>query len=317
MDMVTDERQQKIKALRDGLRDGRTTAASTASADIDADSRDDDTAFRTAFKDTTGELASVGRDSLQHETNHRESAGNRRSTQAKSRRLRQADRRLGESDGGTASDTAADNTDNSIGRVIADGPIKERKLNPDKPQGSFSTEAPNQTEEATKKGIGGWPKGKPRKPRDGVAAGGQQQQAPTIPQEKKSFIPTIRKGNVLSAKEVAELSEPFISALESDFNALDMYLWSRQKVVGQDTHEQPVWSDLDTEELQALTRVMMKWGQHNETAATVVRGVIDASDYVAVGTVFVPRIKRTVEIMRETRKPRAKRGQVQQSESSN
>jgi hypothetical protein len=302
--MQEEEKQEKVTALRGALRDGRnSTAVSDASASADTDGRDDDTTFRTAFQDAGREGTGPTRNSNEIAGNDRQFGSNRRSTQAKSKRSGRTNRRSGESDSSTTSPAATtDSTDErTIGRLVTDEVIKER-LNPDKPQGSFSTQAPTQPA-----GKGGWPKGKPRKPKDGqAAAGGQQGQ-----QETGFKIPLIRKGNVLSPKEVAELTEPFSHALESDFQALDTYLWSRQKSVGQDTHEQPVWTDVDTEELEALTRIMLRWGQHNETAATVVRGVIDASDYVEVGTVFVPRLKRTVDIMRETRKPRAKRGQVQ------
>lgn len=307
------EKQEKIKALRGALRDGRnSTAVSDAGASTDADSGNDDTAFRAAFQDAGRE--GTGPIGHGHETtgNDRQPGSNGRSPKTSPKRSGQADRRPGKSDSSTTSDvsesTAAD--ERAIGRLFTNETVKDR-LNPNNPQGNFREEAPTQAAGQTKKRLGGWPKGKARKPKDGItpAAGGQQQ-------ETGFKVPTIRKGNTLSAKEVAELNEPFIHALESDFQAIDTYLWSRQKSAGIDTHEQPVWSDLDTEEIEALTRIMLKWGQHNETAATVVRGVIDASDYVEVGTLFIPRITQTVKIMRETHKPRVKRGQVQH-ESSN
>jgi hypothetical protein len=301
------EKQEKIKALRGTLRDGRnSTAVSDAGASADADNGNNDTAFRSAFSDAGREGTGPARDSNETTADNRQPGSNGRSPKTSPKRSGRNNGRPGKDSSGDVSPAAAaDSTDERvIGRLVTDEIIKER-LNPDKPQGSFSTQAPTQPT-----GKGGWPKGKPRKPKDGQAAtGGQQENGFKIPS-------IIRKGNTLSAKEVAELNEPFINAMESNFNALDTYLWSRQKAVGIDTHEQPIWTDIDAEELEALTRIMLRWGQHNETAATVVRGVIDASDYVAVGTVFVPRIKRTVEIMRETRKPRAKRGQVQ-NESAN
>lgn len=313
--MQAEEKQERVKELRESLRNGRnSTAVSDTGTGANSDSGNDDTAFRAAFQDAGREGAGpIGHG---HETtgNDRQPGSNGRSTKASPKRSGQADRRPGKSDSSTTSDVAesAAADERAIGRLFTNESTKDR-LNPNNPEGSFRTEAPTQAAGQTKKRLGGWPKGKARKPKDGTttpAAGGQQQQ------ETGFKVPLVRKGNVLSSKEVAELNEPFISALESDFQALDTYLWSRQKAVGQDTHEQPVWTDLDTEEIEALTRIMLKWGQHNETAATVVRGVIDASDYVKVGTVLIPRVTRTVQIMRETRKPRVKRGQ-QQHESSN
>lgn len=136
-----------------------------------------------------------------------------------------------------------------------------------------------------------------------------EQPAPRPVDQIRDLIPKMPKGKTLTAKEAQDLAEPFLSALENDFHTLDTYLWSRQKLAGKDTDEQPVWSDLDEEECQALTAILLKWGQKNAGVATVVRSVVDMSDYVVVGTIFVPRIKRTVEIMRETRIPRQRRGQ--------
>lgn len=307
------EKQEKVKALRGTLRDGRnSTAVSDAGASTDADNGSDDTAFRTTFQDAGREGTGAIGHSNEAAGDDRQPGSNRRSPKTSTKRSGQADRRPSQSDSSTTSDAAESTAtdERAIGRLFSNESIKDR-LNPDKPEGNFSTQAPTEAPEVKKRGIGGWPKGKPRKQKDSGqgAAGGQQQ-------ESSFKVPIIRKGNVLSSKEVAELNEPFIHALESDFQAIDTYLWSRQKSVGQDSHEQPVWSDLDTEEIEALTRIMLKWGQHNETAATVVRGVIDASDYVEVGTIFIPRITHTVQIMRETHKPRVKRGQVQ-NESSN
>ena len=121
------------------------------------------------------------------------------------------------------------------------------------------------------------------------------------------------KGKTLSAKEAQDLAEPFLSALENDFHTMDVYLWSRQKLAGKDTDDQPVWSDLDEEECQALTSILLKWGQKNAAAATIVRSVVDMSDYVVVGSIFLPRINQTVKIMRETHVPRQRRGQHENS----
>jgi hypothetical protein len=135
---------------------------------------------------------------------------------------------------------------------------------------------------------------------------------PAVAPVKLPTLPNINLGGrLLSKSEVAEMQETFTAALESDFQALDQYLWHRQMVVGIDTQEQPIWSDLDSEEVEKLTKIMLKWGQRNATAATVVRGVVDSSDYVAVASVFIPRVKSTVDIMRKTRRPRARRGRMQ------
>jgi hypothetical protein len=122
--------------------------------------------------------------------------------------------------------------------------------------------------------------------------------------EKKPLLPQGRK---LSATEANALTSPFAESMEDYFKYMDQYLWNRQEKAGKPTGEQPVWTNLDEEEIQALTRVMMRFGQHNEAAAAMVRGAIEMRDYVDVGMIFVPRVQKTVDIIRETRVPKPPR----------
>ncbi len=216
---------------------------------------------------------------------------------------------------------------------MADGPVPER-LEPDHPDADFSGARP--AEEASL--LAKYPQANsilaenPRLSGKKLAAQLKvrvetgyhikkewqaRQPAQAKGSEKEGFkLPHFPKGNVLGEKEAREIGDSLTSALESDFQALDTWLWGRQMAVGLDTNQQPVWSDLDTEQVEKLTRVLLRWGQSNATTATVVRGIVDSSDYIAVGTIFAPRIKQTVEIYRQTRKPRAKRGQVPHEHSN-
>lgn len=51
--------------------------------------------------------------------------------------------------------------------------------------------------------------------------------------------------------------------------------------------------------------MLLKRGQRSPAAASLVRGMIDARDYIVVGALFAPRIQQTVKALRET----PKRGQ--------
>ncbi len=116
-------------------------------------------------------------------------------------------------------------------------------------------------------------------------------------------------GKLMSKQEAEEIQEPLQEAFKGNFHDLDRYLWERQKAVGIDSNEQPVWGDLDTEENEALAKVLLRWSQRNAAVATTTRAIVESRDYIQVGTIFAPRIKRTVAIMRETRKPIKRRGQ--------
>lgn len=308
--MPVEEKQAKVKELRESLRNGRnSTEISPAGGNPEGHDGSHDSTFRAAFQDAGGENSGTVGSSQQAIGNHQQSGSNGRSPETIPGRVRQANRRLGKSDSSPVSNPASSEPTESIeakkrvGRMVADGPGNAAHFEREE----TTTQIPGQTEEQPKR-RGGWPKGKPRKGKEGTTEEGFK----GLSEEKtnKIKVPLIRKGNVLTATEARELSEPLIASLEDDFQALDSYLWSRQKSAGVDTNNQPVWSDLDTEEVTRLTGIMLKWGQHNETAATVVRTVVDASDYVAVGSIFIPRITRTFEIMRTTHKPRPKRGQA-------
>lgn len=68
-----------------------------------------------------------------------------------------------------------------------------------------------------------------------------------------------------------------------------------------------MWSNVDAEELAALSRLAMKWGQKNRAVASTVKGLVEVHDYAQVAVIFVPRIQTTVDIIRKTKQPRKPR----------
>jgi len=141
-----------------------------------------------------------------------------------------------------------------------------------------------------------------RKERERRAKAREEKGLPPVaaspPVERKPLLPQGRK---LSATEANTLSPEFVSSMEDYFEYMDRFLWTREEKAGKPSGQRPVWSDIDDEELAALTRVMMRWGQHNEIVAGAVRGAIELHDYTDVGVVMIPRAMKTVEIIRETR----------------
>jgi hypothetical protein len=117
---------------------------------------------------------------------------------------------------------------------------------------------------------------------------------------------------LLSEAEQRELQETLPAALEDDFRYLDEYLWSRQRAVASDPDsldERPVWSDLDEDEIAALTRILLRSGRHNPTMAAIARGAVNSRDYIVTVAIVAPRVKRTFDIVRRTHRPPKKRGQ--------
>lgn len=270
------EKVQKITALREELRNGRVNKSSE---DTRADGGSDDTEAGATFQTTGREVNSLVRNRVKINASDRQSPGYRRSTQTGAIGGRQPDRRPGE-DNGSFDRLSTESDSRTVGRIFTDDPVKARKIEPDAPQGAFDPNAPAQKKKPDPK-----------------------------PKQAKAKTPIFPKGHVYSKQEAIDKQESLVSALESNFDSLDEYLWLRQKSVGINMDEQPVWSDVDTEEVEALTRLLLRGAQQNELVAVAVDGILDSADYISVATVFGPRIKRTVDIMKATRKPRAKRTQ--------
>lgn len=106
------------------------------------------------------------------------------------------------------------------------------------------------------------------------------------------------KGNRLSQQEVKALHDPLTSALFDEFDLLDKMLWG----YGGDATQQPIWSDITEKEMEAFVSAFLGLGQKSGTVATMARSAVDLSDYVIVGAMMAPRIKATVEIVKQHRK---------------
>lgn len=133
----------------------------------------------------------------------------------------------------------------------------------------------------------------------------EQQTRPTTSEESK--VNFFGKGKTLSKEEVSEYSDSLPAALEDYFQAIDDWLWKRQIAAGKDSNEQPVWTNFDEKELARLTKFALKHGQRSALGAMAVRGVVESSDFVAVGSMFSDRFLETVKIYRETKRPRGGR----------
>lgn len=106
------------------------------------------------------------------------------------------------------------------------------------------------------------------------------------------------KGATISEDEARELHEPLREAIKQEFHVADQALWLRCPQLD----ERDIWGNVDDDETEALASLLLKRAERSPAAATVVRGMIDASDYLVVGAMFAPRIQQTVQALRETPK---------------
>ena len=146
-------------------------------------------------------------------------------------------------------------------------------------------------------------RGRPAKERPPVAdVTPEEKQEPlkSVGQRLKAAIPT--GGSRLTKQEAKELKEPLIEALTDEFQTFDRMLWG----YANDPLEQPIWSDMTEREMESLVNTFLSLGQKSPSVATVARGAVDIQDYIVAGVIAVPRLKKTMDVVRQARKARTK-----------
>lgn len=108
-------------------------------------------------------------------------------------------------------------------------------------------------------------------------------------------------GNKLTAHEATTLQEPLSAALEDIFEQCDKFLFSYCGLPSVSDGTQPVWSDISDKEMKAFVKSWMALGQKSSMAAGVARGAVGLSDFIIGAAVLGPRIKKSGELIRQTR----------------
>lgn len=303
---------QTPEELRKELKDGRTAKSRANSGTAAPNGGGDDISQRAALQDARRSITTVesqyhGYEERDPQRNGGTAPGERTTGHDKPgpksifKRHGQTSRRPGENSGSasasaetTESEQPGPTSTRQIGNLVADGPVPARL--PDAPE-----------PEKKKRDRRGYVQPSRLAARAAREAGKIEGAEISSKPAGGNKIPFMPQGRKLSVTEVETIKGPFADSLEAYFRYMDQFLWTRQEKAGKPTGEQPVWSNLDEEEIAALTRVMMRFGQHNEAAAATVRGVVEGRDYIDVGMIFVPRVQATVQIMRETAQPKQSR----------
>lgn len=305
--MQTDEKELKIQELRDELKNGRIRAGSTASQDSFGDN---DSSIGEERPDTK----TIHRPGIKNDAINGPAYDNQRGTDKKPTGIRFSTGRPRKNNSGAANTTAATSsgTKRAIGRIQAVDDVPEREESAEaEPEPPFiSKQAITQQDYERIRGTDQYQRigntqevisrSKWRRLPPSITQPGQQTAArPVIqPGERKNIFPWFKQGSTLSQAEAKLLEEPLIAALGDDFSYVDEYIWHRCK----DEDQIPIWSDLDTEEIQTLARIMLKQGQRNPAAATMVRSLVEGSDYLATLVIVVPRVIKTVDRMKNAPK---------------
>ena len=145
------------------------------------------------------------------------------------------------------------------------------------------------------------PVGRPPKPETIKA----REDAARTEEAKKPIFPWFKENSTLSKEEVKALYDPLCNALIDDFGYVDEYLWHRTG----DITQSPIWSDVDREEVESLARIMLRRGERSPAAASMVRAVVNGSDYINAAVIVLPRVIKTADILSKTgKKQKQKRG---------
>lgn len=288
----TPSREERKQALREQLRNGRIREISGASEDSSGDGGNDDITSGSTFESASRAIESIASKRRRSKDSTGASRDSVRGSNGRFIRRGQPSRRPGESDGGLDTDTTAPG-----GRIIGNVFTEDKeppRLNLE-PEAEFYREepAPARPGPAAKK------RGRPLKEK--IA-----ESAPVKALKNQKSVASL----VLTEQEAVEYQESLKSILEDDFDAIDRYLWKRQKLYTPDkADDMPVWSNMTEREIATLIRVMIKAGRHNPAMATVVRAVVDSHDYIQLVTILAPRSTETWRVMKETHKPPVKRAE--------
>lgn len=178
-----------------------------------------------------------------------------------------------------------------VGNLVAEDSIPERNFTAANTQPETETATPKSEAKRiapARKGGGS--------SKSGVNGNAQEKQPEERENENKNKF--FSGKTTLSSAEAKIYLEPLIQFLSDSDDNLDKLLW---KMNG-DVTQQPIWSDITEKENRAFATLLLKRGQRSPATATVVRGMIDAQDYITVGMMLGPRLKQTFDIVRSSRR---------------
>lgn len=292
MTKTVDELREELRSARNNTDIG-SEVIDRASVDLEGISRSDNRSEQSIFAD-------ISRSGSEDDAINGTDDDIERSPNEKPIGVRSTDRRFSEDRSSRTSDTkAVRGTTRRAGKLEADDPIpiRPKEKRSTKSTGTRSTTAKTEsTASGQEKESKSVQRGKAVSKVGSTAIQGEGEE-----QKAKFSLPKFKEGSTLTIAEAKALEEPLLSALESDFYYLDQYIWYRT----QDPTQAPIWSDMDNEDLQVLTGILLKRGQKSAATAATVRAIVNGSTYVDVAMLMGPRFVRTVQVLKAA--PKKKR----------
>ena len=112
--------------------------------------------------------------------------------------------------------------------------------------------------------------------------------------------------------EVEEKREPLGAAITDLCKYLDEGLW----YIAEDELRQPIWSDIDEEEMEKLLSMLLESAHTSGAGAATVNALIHASGFVILGGITAPRLMRTLKLLGSVQIKRAERKRIEKMRRS-
>lgn len=125
----------------------------------------------------------------------------------------------------------------------------------------------------------------------------KQEQEAEKKDTKQLLLPWITFAQPLKESEAKQLHGDLRAALRDYFEYMDEALVNVQQNRGYVHIQKEVWSNVDDEELEKVTKALLKWAQRSSTAATVVNGLLAGKEYVDLGVILGPRVVQSAFIL--------------------
>lgn len=116
--------------------------------------------------------------------------------------------------------------------------------------------------------------------------------------------PKFPKMDTWTVKEADEKKIRLGEVLSRHFEDIDELLWNRETAKFGSSNKQPVWTDLDEEDIGQIAEAGTRLAQRHGWVAEGMDLIIDSDCYISSTMLLWPRLKKTVEVVRKTYIPR-------------
>jgi hypothetical protein len=90
------------------------------------------------------------------------------------------------------------------------------------------------------------------------------------------------------------------AAMRDNFGYMDEGLW----LYAMSETKEPVWSDIDNDEMNKIVTFMLKRAQTDPLAAQGVRALMETEIYIQLGAISIPRLIKSYHLIKSSPRPK-------------